>query len=391
MAFDTTAAASILRNLYLPPIKELLNNSTVLLKYLEKEVQDVEGKNFTVPIHTSRNQAAGVGVSESGTLPVAGQQAYTTATVPAKFLYSRINVSGPAIASTKSNKGSFLRALDAEMKGVTRDTRRAFNRQLHSDGRDVLGFWVSGATTSIIVDDSLGDPGSDFFNTGSQRVEFVDSDNTTINAGVGSTGAVAITGTRAALTSTGRTITVSSSVAANVAAAAGDYFIVEGTLGKQMTGIQAAISDGNPPLLAGGLHGLTVAANPDWIAQVYYADGGTSEPTGTSRVDMSFEGMQKPITAIAANSDFDESDIKLILGSFAARDTYVSLAQNERKFFNTMKLDGGFEAVTYNGKPIVPDVHCRRHRFYYIVPETMALFRLADLDWINLPVSTTVH
>lgn len=316
---------------------------------------------------------AGIGVAENGTLPAAGQQGYTTAVVPSKFLYSRIQVSGPAIAATKSNKGSFLRALDAEMKGVTRDTRRSFNRQLHSDGRDILGYWVSGTGTTVVVDNGLGDVGADFFQTGAQSVTEYASDNTTIRANFPQAG------TRSTLVATGRNITFGSAASGS---ASGDYFTAQ-TNGRGMTGIQAAISDANPALLAGGLHGLPVATNPDWIAQVYYADGGTSEPTGTSRVDLSFEGMQKPITAIAANSDFDESDIKLILGSFAARDTYVSLAQNERKFFNTMKLDGGFEAVTYNGKPIVPDVHCRRHRFYYIVPETMALFRLADLDWMD--------
>lgn len=32
--FDLTAASSILKTLYLPPVRELLDNSTVLLKYL---------------------------------------------------------------------------------------------------------------------------------------------------------------------------------------------------------------------------------------------------------------------------------------------------------------------------------------------------------------------
>ena len=162
-------AANILKNLYLPPVRELLDNSTVLLKYLEKEIQDVEGTNFTIPIHTSRNQSAGIGIAENGTLKAAGVQGYGSAIVPSKYLYSRIQVSGPVIAATKSNKGSFLRALDSEMKGVTKDTRRAFNRQLHSDGRDALGFWVSGATTSLVFDDGLGNAGYDFIQTGVTR------------------------------------------------------------------------------------------------------------------------------------------------------------------------------------------------------------------------------
>ena len=45
---------------------------------------------------------AAVGAAEGDTLPAAGQQGYVRAIVPVKQLYSRINVSGKAIAATKS-------------------------------------------------------------------------------------------------------------------------------------------------------------------------------------------------------------------------------------------------------------------------------------------------
>ena len=166
--------------------------------------------------------------------------------------------------------------------------------------------------------------------------------------------------------------------------AAGDYIVAEGSFGNQMTGIQAVISKSDPVLLSGGLHGLTVAANPDWVAQWLSADGGTTEPTtAATRKDLSFPLMQQVFSAVATNSDFSEQDIKLLLCSYQMRDTYVKLCQDERKFYNTMKLDGGFEAVSYNGKPLVPDVHCRHNRIYFITPESMALFRLADMDWME--------
>ncbi len=384
MGMNLTNAANILKTLYLPPVRELLDNATVLLKYLEKEIQEVEGKNVTIPLHTSRNEAAGIGVSESGTLPTAGAQGYAQAIVPTKYLYSRISVTGPSIAATKSNKGSFLRVLDSEMKGVTKDTLRSFNRQLHSDGRDALGFWVSGATTDLIFDDGLGNAGYDFIQTGVTKVDGIDSDNATVNYGANSTGATSVTATRAALAATGRHATLSSTAAVNVAVAAGDFIVQQGTFGKQMTGIQAVISNADPVLLSGGLHGLTVAANPDWVAQWISADGATTEPTtAATRKDLTFPLMQQIFSGIATNSDFSEQDIKLLLCSFQMRDTYVKLCQDERKFYNTMKLDGGFEGVSYNGKPLVPDVHCRHNRIYFITPDSMALFRLAEMDWMD--------
>lgn len=95
-------------------MQELLNNATPLLKVIEKEIQPVEGGNFVVSIHRGRNQAAGIGRTEDATLPTAGYQGYVRALVPVKQLYSRIRVSGKAIAATKSNKGSFVRAIESK-------------------------------------------------------------------------------------------------------------------------------------------------------------------------------------------------------------------------------------------------------------------------------------
>jgi hypothetical protein len=380
-SFDQTAAANVLKVVYLPPIQELLNNATPLLKFIEKKVQNVPGgTDFTIPIHVSRNDAAGVGVAENGTLPTAGKQGYSKAIVPSKFLYSTISVTGPAIAATKSDKGSFLRAIESEMKGVVTDTKRAFNRQLHGDGRDVLAFWKSGATgTSIVVDDSgasgVRGNASMHLPTAALKVDLVDSDNSTVNLGLSSSDATSVTITRGAVSGTGYAATLSKNIQTVAGPATGDFFVREGTLGKQMTGIAAIISDANPPLLSGGLHGITVASNADWVAQCI--------GTEASKQDLSFGLMQQVFSQISMNSDLDESAVKLLLCGYQMRDTYVQLCQDQRRFYNTMKLDGGFEAVTYNGKPLVPDAQCLRNRIYFIAPETMSIYRLADMDWMD--------
>lgn len=364
-----------MKAVYLPPIQELLNNATPLLKYLEKEVQQTEGLSFNIPLHVSRNEAAGDGRAENGTLPSAGKQGYSNIQVPAKYLYSRISISGPVIAATKSNKGSFLRALDAEMRGVAKDTRRSFNRQLHGDGRDALGFWVSGTGTSPIFDDGLGNPnGYDYFQSGSQTIDLISSAGATLHSGV--------TATRGSVGATGRTITTGTALAS---AASGSFAVRTGSFGKQMTGIGAAISDGNlhASLGGGGYLGVTVASQPDWAAQIVYGTGSSEATTASGRVDLSFPLLQQVFTAIASNSDYDESDIKLLLCSYQMRDKYVELCRNERVFYNNMKLDGGFEAVSYNGKPLVPDAQAKHNRISFICPDSMAIYRMADLDWMD--------
>jgi hypothetical protein len=91
--------------------------------------------------------------------------------------------------------------------------------------------------------------------------------------------------------------------------------------------------------------------------------------------------MQEPISAIAVNSDFDESDIKFLLCNYNIRDKYMSLLVADKRFVNTMTLDGGFKAVDFNGIPLVPDPQCKRSTIWYIVPEAMTILRTSDFDW----------
>lgn len=377
--FNISDATPIMKNVYLPPVREVLNNATVLLKYVEKEIQEIPGgSDFIIPLHVGRNDAAGDGAAENATLRSAGQQKFNNTHTAPKYLYSRMRVSGPTIAATKSNKGAFLKAVESEMKYLMTDTKRAFNRQLHGDGTDALAFWVSGTATTtnaIKVDDGLGNP-FDYFN----KTSLVDLIN-------GSTTAVRVSGitaTRGTISGAQRQLTVDTAL---TGATAGDYFVKSGTLGNQMMGLKGIVSasDPNSTLYSSGLQKLAVGTEPDWSAQVIYADGGSSELTSAAgRVDISFEVLQDALTAISVNSDFDETDVNLIITSPGLKNQYVRLARNERVFFNNMKLDGGFSAVSYNGKPIVWDPQAKRNRIYFLITDTLMIARLAELDWIEV-------
>lgn len=368
-----------MKEVYLPPVREVLNNATPLLKYIEKEVQEVPGGGaFIIPLHTGRNDAAGDGRAENGTLATPGNQTFARTNTAPKYLYSRLRVSGPVIAATKNNKGAFLKALESEMKYLMQDTKRAFNRQLQSDGTDPIGFYVSGAGTgTVVVNDGLGNRFDHFNKTTS--VDLIDVSASYVK--LGSTMAA----TRGSLGATGRTITVTPSLDAG--AASGDFLVKSGTFGKQMMGIAGIVSDANPNsvIYPNGLQGLTIASEPDWAAQVIYADGGSSELTSSAgRVDISFEALQDLLTSISVNSDYDESDVDFFISSPGMKNKYVQLCRNERVFFNNMKLDGGFAAVSYNQKPWVWDPQSKKNRVYALITETLMMARLADLDWIDV-------
>lgn len=369
MAFDLSAADNILKTRYIGPIRDQLNNATVIMSKIARDETslNVTGKSFTVPLHTGRNAAAGIGVSDGGALPTAGQQSYDTAVIPNAYTYGRIQVTGPTIRAARDNAGAFVTAVESEIKGVTKDMKRAMNRQLHGDGTDALGYWtgaddISGTT----IDDNQGNAFVHLPSSGTSTLDLIDaSDHSTVlgNDIVVTLGAKGATSYAATWTGT-----VSGS-------ADGDYLVPANTLGKQLMGLAGIVSDANPPLLAGGLHGLPVASKGFWKAQMF-------TNSGTKR-DLTLPLMQEPLSGIAVNSDFDESDVKFLLSNYNFRDKYVSLLIADKRFVNTMTLDGGFKAVEFNGIPLVPDPQAKRSGCFYVVPDSLRIFRTSDFDWMD--------
>jgi hypothetical protein len=367
MAFDLSAAGNVLKTRYLGPIRNQLNNKTILLNKIGRRDMMISGKSFTIPLHTARNASAGVGRADGGTLPTAGNQGYETAVVPNAYEYGRIEITGPTIRAARDNAGAFVEAVKSEVNGLTRDFSRAMNRQLHSDGRDALGFATGAIATNAdtgTFDDNQGNAFVHLPTSGTLTVDLIDTDNATVNGD-----SIAVTlGAKGA-----SSYTVTWSTDLTNAAADGDYWVLEDTLGYQMMGIAGVIDDADPALLSGGLHGLAVASKPFWKAQMFGASG--------VKRDLTLELMQEPISAIAVNSDFDESDIKFLLSNYNIRDKYVSLLVADKRFVNTMTLDGGFKAVDFNGIGLVPDPQCKRSTIWYVVPEAMQILRTSDFDW----------
>jgi len=139
MPATLTTLDSVLKEFYLGPIQDQLNNEVLALDLMEKASVDWSGKRVIIPVHTSRNSGVGYR-GEGGTLPTAGQQGFSNLTVNAEFLYGRFQVSGPAIAAAKTGgKNSFISYVDAEMTKLVSDIRNEANQRTFAGGR-VVGY-----------------------------------------------------------------------------------------------------------------------------------------------------------------------------------------------------------------------------------------------------------
>ena len=376
MALLTTSTADYLTKVrYIGPIQDQLNNKTVLANRIDRDesTQSVDGKSFSVPLHYKRNNQAGSGRPDNGTLPSVDSQAGVVGVVPNKFIYTGFEITGPTMAATKSNLGAFVRVVDDEIRRGTKDMKKAFNRQLHSNGIDALAYWTTTDDTSgTVTDDNQGNAFV-YLGNGATSCDLLDASASYAVIG----DSIVATLSTEDTSTPGWNITWTGTVSGS---ADGDVLVMEDTVvggvGYSMMGIDGIISSSNPPLLAGGLHGLAVATYPWWVAQDF-------NNSGTKRA-LTLALMQAPLSQISVRSDYDEEDVKFLLGNVFIRDKYEQLLIADKRHVNTLKLDGGFTGLDYSGKPFVVDTDCKRNRIYYITPDTMSIFRNQDFGMMDM-------
>jgi hypothetical protein len=124
---------AILKEFYLGPIIESLNNQLEMVQMFTKSTLDWQGRQVVIPVHVARNTGTGYR-AELGQLPTAGAQGYVNLNVTAKFLYGRFSLTGPAISTAKTTANSFATYVQSEMDGLVTDTKLKANQAMFTGG-----------------------------------------------------------------------------------------------------------------------------------------------------------------------------------------------------------------------------------------------------------------
>lgn len=367
----TTTLSGIIKTWYMnDEVLNQINAESVLFDKLKvNSPLDVSGKNYTYAIRKAPNVNAGRGISEGGDYGSVGSQGTDNITVPNAEIVTPIELTTRALNAAKAaGKGAFASAVDTEVRWGMKDTVRALNRQLHSDGTDALAFWTAADDTSgTNVDDGQGNN----FPLHIPAVQTLDLVDASDNATLLGTAIVVTPGAENGVTSQAITWTGTVSGSAD-----GDYLVMTGTLGKQIMGIRGVISADNPPLLSGGLHSLPVATNAYWKSQVL-------SNSGTLRA-LTLELMQKPLTQIGLKSSSGSSAVKFLMGNGFVKNKYIALLVAQSYFVNSTTLKGGQEAVDFNGRPLIEDNQCRRNTIYYVSPSDLAFLSATNgIGWAD--------
>jgi hypothetical protein len=149
-----TTLSNVMKNFYLNGVQVQFNNEILIHQLLGVDSENLEGLKAVIALHNARS--GGIGSrGELETLPAAGAQGYGQATYDLAYHYGRAQVSGQAIHKTRSDAGSFLRAMKAEIDGLKDDLALDFARQVYGTGDGVIAkTGTTSASTTVVLNDT---------------------------------------------------------------------------------------------------------------------------------------------------------------------------------------------------------------------------------------------
>lgn len=350
--------AQILKEYYLPPVTEQLNNSVLLFNRLESRNQELVGSKAVVPVHYGRS--GGIGAAfEDGNLPTAGNQAYLRAEYDLKYpSYGRIRVTGPSMAKTKSQAGAFLETLKSEVDGMRSDLRRDAARQAWGDGTGVIATCAVSTTTTTIL---LGTGGAEALRKGHLYVGQVIDIGTAAAPTLKASG-VSITAVNVAAPS----ITISGS---NITTAVTDQVtragVRDATLGvAEMAGMQSIL-----PTAAAAFGNIdpTQAGKEFWQPIVQNVAGNLTQ-----------DGMVQILNQIDLAGG-DSASVALYT-TYGMQRIYFNLLQTQVRYTEPQTLKGGFKALDFSGHPLIADRDAPWGRIYFVDESQHKVFSPDD-NW----------
>lgn len=353
-----TTLNNILKEFYLPPVVEQLNNEVLLFQRLESSSQELYGKAAFVPVHTSRS--GGVGArAELATLPVAGNQAYNRAQYDLKYLYGVVQVSGPSMAKTASEAGAFLKSLQSELDGIRNDLKKDTARQIYGTSDGVIAT-VSSATATVVTLTSDEAIRKGQFYVG-MLVDFGTIANPVVDAA-----AQAITAVTLA--------TPSITVAASGSPAGGHFVFRAGAnvanATNEILGLQSIVNSTNTVSTLGQLSTTYIGAIDSSAAANAFWNNLTQ-----SLATLNLDNMQKAWGQVRVAG----GETSLMIGSFAVQRQYYGLLQSQVRFNEPMKLASGFQSLDFMGKELVADVDAPFGKLYFLDERFIKVF--SNRDW----------
>jgi hypothetical protein len=377
----------ILNDLFLPTMADTVIYPNALLKRLPRDSTRVEGKNVVFPIHTDDSLGVAA-LGGDGLLPEAGTEAYLRYSFGVKHLYVRMKFDGITMDATRTQLASWLKVVESEAKGKANILARQRQRMYHNDGSGRyaeiaagggVGAAISAAASYNVVIPQDIESASTCTSTATrflklgQIVAIVSADGATIRG----------TGIIDVITAT--TIEFSSVNAQTGNVTAGDYVV-----SASQSGVTVAAKDigwRNEPMgLAGILQDSDLYSGSGAPLDFQGIDGANTWHRANV---LSNGGVLRPLTlslmdqAWTRSIEIGDAVPTVVWASFPLVRAYADLLIADRRFVGTRTFDGGYDALDYNGVPLLADRDMYNNRLYMPDETDMRMYVMSDPTWMN--------
>jgi hypothetical protein len=372
MAASLSTVDAILKDDYKDYIDQL-NQATFLLSQIETRRDTVTGRIARHAIHLGRSSGVGAR-GENGTLPTAGNQAFATVPVPVRYVYGRIQLSGPTIRQAVTDRGAFVDALDAEMQGIRKDAMKDVNRQLWGTSNGVIAqCGTTSSSTTVVLASSTG--------TTALRNLYFDGGMVVDIGTVASPTTVASARTVTSVDTSAKTMVISG---AAVTTSSSHFIFRAGAGGAssntgqpndgqiELTGVQTIVSD------SAVLHTINPSSQPNWKAYVN-SNSGTNRAvsetliTGAIMKTLIASG-KKPTLLVSAEG------VHLSVANL-----FLSLKRNMEQ----TQLKGGYAGIQYYSPSVsgqgdegptvlYADFDCPNNKLFGINPESLVWHQVGE-------------
>ena len=336
-----------------------VNMRTYLLSRMKSE-KTTAGRRFNFPLRFGVGEGQG-NRAENADLPEEGFGEYDQAMGNVVLQYGSMYITGPAIEATEGGRASFASALKQSLKDVRDGFTLETHRQQWGDGTGTMALVGTGASS---VTQQVTDPYGLAYDSASlessqktrgfrknMKIYFKTTDEARTVVGVNSDGTIELDTTIS--TTTGERIIRGDSDTLN-------------NEDKEFLGVNGGVK------ATGTYLGVARAGEPNWQANIIDLDG----------ADLDEDILQSAFDTAEIEGD-GVSEPDLLISEHKARRLYVALLQSQKRFTNTLKLDGGFKGLDFNGTPWVVDKLCPPQRVYYMRTSDWVWFVMKQIGWLQ--------
>jgi hypothetical protein len=341
-------ADKALKSFYLDAVVETLNKqANPFLAQIEKTSMDVSGKEVKKIVKVGMSNGI-IANSETGDLPKSGNTKYAVFTSTLKNMYGTIEITDKALRASRNSEGAFVNLLNSEMDSLVKSASLTMGRMIFGDGSAKVGVVqeVIGSNTYRLDDVQSVVEGMelDVYNTSDVRIDSASGRRVTY------------------VNRMEKTITLDGTNISSNVIAVNYTFYVAGSKNYEMSGLRSLF--GTAPL-----YGLTRSTNP-WFA-----------PYTKTEVGELTENILQ--TALDELEQRTGDKVNFIVCSLGVRRAIAEKFKRYQHSVDTMALNGGFTALSYNGIPIVADRFCPENMLYFLNTKDFKLHQLCDWQWLE--------